>query len=181
MADVEAWQRANGFSEDQIDGKFGDNSSDYFKANGLGRYQRTPIDETSPDFIGPVLPPNPKNDSNSQTKPIITEGQFRNSKYFRGVYGMTPNAAITVEGKKYPIMATTGLYGNTMGLSNDHTYAYDPETGKIRKVHENFMGIPFNQFDSDSEWIDPSTLPIFNKQGGKMNKINYFQQGGAAP
>lgn len=140
-----------------------------------------PLGESSPEFIGPVLSPKSETDSIPQTKPIITEGQFRNSKYFRGVHGMSPNAVITVGDKNYPIMATTGLYGNTMGLTNDHTYAYDPETGKIRKVYENFMGMPFNQFDHGSEWIDPSTLPLFNKQGGKMNRINYFQQGGAAP
>lgn len=181
MADVEAWQRANKFSEDQIDGKFGDYSQSYFTKHSMGNYKPAPLDESSPEFIGPVLPPKSDTDSTPQTKPIITEGQFRNSKYFRGVHGMAPNAVITVGGKKYPIMATTGLYGNTMGLTNDHTYAYDPETGKIRKVYENFMGMPFNQFDHGSEWIDPSTLPLFNKQGGKMNRINYFQQGGAAP
>lgn len=181
MADVEAWQRANKFSEDQIDGKFGGYSQSYFTKHSMGNYKPAPLDESSPEFIGPVLPPKSDTDSTPQTKPIITEGQFRNSKYFRNVHMMIPDAAITVKGKKYPIMATTGLYGNTMGLTNDHTYAYDPETGKIRKVYENFMGMPFNQFDHGSEWIDPSTLPLFNKQGGKMNRINYFQQGGAAP
>lgn len=39
MAEVKAWQTANGLVDD---GKFGDNSSAYFKANGLGKYQRTP-------------------------------------------------------------------------------------------------------------------------------------------
>ena len=45
MAEVKAWQAANGLVDD---GKFGNNSSAYFKANGLGKYQRTPVEENNP-------------------------------------------------------------------------------------------------------------------------------------
>lgn len=38
MSDVEAWQRANGFSEDQIDGKFGNYSKSYFNKHSMGSY-----------------------------------------------------------------------------------------------------------------------------------------------
>jgi hypothetical protein len=99
-------------------------------------------------------------------------------------------------------MATTGLFGNPV-VDNDHTYAFDPKTGMIRKVKESWIfGGPTvggnNQFAHGSTWIDPRTIKnpklatptgvnagagggiAHRKQGGTMNRINYFQQGGAA-
>ena len=99
-------------------------------------------------------------------------------------------------------MATTGLFGNPT-VDNDHTYAFDPATGKIRKVRESVVfGGPSNiggySFARGSEWIDPATIKnpktgktltgvnqgagggvAHRRSGGRLNRINYFQQGGA--
>lgn len=93
-------------------------------------------------------------------------------------------------GKKFPTFVTTGLYGD----HNDLTYAYDQETGNIRRLRENWFG------NTGSGWSDANATGAvnggnwgslaemlanynitFKKQGGTMNKVNYFQQGGSAP
>lgn len=150
--------------------------------------------------------------------PLITEQEFRNNAHFRNHYFLKDNANITIDGKTYPIMVTTGLYNNNYGVENDRTYAFNPETGQIRAVFENFTGMPHNQWATNSEWITPGWMagpeyewkkanpmpamrnPLggeltseykqwlsnyekakatgFKKQGGTMNKVEYFQKGG---
>lgn len=63
-----------------------------------------------------------------------------------------------------------------------------PETNSIRKVHENIFGETNRgngaKWAANSEWIrlpDSDYNIFYQKQGGKMNKIKYFQQGGVAP
>ena len=90
MGEVMAWQEANGL---EADGKFGKASSAFFKANGLGKYQKTP------------------------------EGYVELSRQD----------------------GTTFLQ------------RYNPKSAPA-----------------------PAPAP-YRKQGGTMNRINYFQQGGAAP
>ena len=173
-----------------------------------------PKTESKPSTENPVIPETPVSTSNNTQTPVAktastktgwTEQDFRSSPYFRHIYGGPKNRVISIDGKTYPIMVTTGLFGNPI-VDNDHTYAYDPETGMIRKVKESWIfGGPTvggnNQFAAGSDWIDPTTIknpkPITStgvntrtgagggiahrKQGGIMNRINYFQQGGAAP
>ena len=154
----------------------------------------------------------------TEQTPLITEHEFRNNAHFRNHYFLKDNANITIEGKTYPIMVTTGLYNNNYGVENDRTYAFNPETGQIRAVFENFTGMPHNYWATNSEWITPGWMagpeyewkkanpmpamrnPLggeltseykqwlsnykkakatgFKKQGGTMNKVNYFQKGG---
>ena len=149
----------------------------------------------------------------------ITEQDFRTNKHFRNHHFLNDNVSIDIDGKEYPIMVTTGLYDNHYGVENDRTYAFDPETGMIRAVWEDFTGMPYKRWAKDSEWITPGWMagpeyewkqanpmpamrgPLgggytpeyeqwlknyaqakqagFQKQGGTMNKIKYFQQGGA--
>ena len=122
-----------------------------------------------------------------ETASAITQ-RFLNHKNFRQHYNGSKYVAI--DGKQYPLMVTTGLYGSDYGIDNDHSYALDPETGKIRKVHEDIFGrVEQTQpglkwgpkWAENSEWIDINILPGFKKQGGIMKRINYFQQGGQAP
>jgi hypothetical protein len=108
--------------------------------------------------------------------------EFRGHKNFRKHYGFNDNATITIEGKEYPIMVSTGTYNpRSKDLHNDHTYAYDQETGLVRAVDESFLGMPNSRWKSGAGWVNwNEALGLKQKQGGIMNKINYFQQGGAA-
>ena len=96
----------------------------------------------------------------SPTNPVMTVEQFRNHPNFRRVYsgrlGHTAPTSINIGGVEYPIAVTTGMYGNNLGIENDHTYAYDPNTGKIRKLKEDFTGGVRSSygFEEGSEWID---------------------------
>lgn len=154
----------------------------------------------------------------TEQTPLITEYEFRNNAHFRNHHFLKDNANITIDGKTYPIMVTTGLYNTNYGVENDRTYAFNPETGQIRAVFENFTGMPHNYWATNSEWITPGWMagpeyewkkanpmpamrgPLggeltseykqwlsnyekakktgFKKQGGTMNKVEYFQKGG---
>lgn len=95
----------------------------------------------------------------------------------------------THQGKKYQTFVTTGLFGD----HNDLTYAYDPETGNIRRLHENWLGNIGDGWSSkgatgvvnNGDWGSLSDMLAqygitYKKQGGTMNKVKYFQQGGVA-
>lgn len=120
----------------------------------------------------------------SQTPaPVMSLNEFRNHQNFRNHYGFNKGATINIEGKEYPIMVSTGTYNpGSKNLYNDHTYAYDPETGLVRAVDESFIGVPNQRWKSGAGWVNwNESLGLKHKQGGIMNKIKYFQQGGAAP
>ena len=126
--------------------------------------------------------------------------QFSTSSYFRPHKSGT--RAVTIDGISYPILVTKGLLGNQYGLKNDQTYAFNASTGKIKAVHEGLFGnltkggiyghgAKWEDEDPNAGWIDLRTLPGFQKrggvikkhyfkQGGIMNRIKYFQQGGPA-
>ena len=178
MADVEAWQRANGFSEDQIDGKFGNYSSSYFKSKGLGNYKSAPLDESSPEFIGPVL----KSETPTSTPTPTPKSNVFNWTKFKDAFGLD---TFEYDGKTYARYDPDGLgdfavgqdgkiyhYASNGNLGlNDVTkapvvYTLDqPHTGTFKKNLQMLNGI----------------MAPYRKQGGTMNRINYFQQGGAAP
>ena len=221
MADVEAWQRANGFSEDQIDGKFGDYSRKQFDKINLGKYTNsdptatidvedwtkhlrnlgyteellqdgssafvnngtyyysngsmTRADGTTGKYMYKHLPFASTSSKPAAPKPsYYTLQQVYDMDNYREPYKMTRKA--TVNGKAYPIIVTTGMLLNSAGLENDHSYAYDESTGRIIKLQEDWTG-GVKHGKTEGDWMP---LPIFKKQGGTMNRINYFQQGGAA-
>ena len=118
--------------------------------------------------------------------------------------------SVRIDGVEYPVMVSTGIlaYEGGLGIENDHSYALDPNTGKVRKLTEYGTGNINGTWADGSTWVDQSNLNtlaklgssseyqragIFRKeqmrrnaglsfkQGGTMNRINYFQQGGAAP
>lgn len=159
--------------------------------------------------------------------PLLTEDDYKNSPYFRKPHMMSNNASVTIDGQKYPIYVIQNRYSGTgkNKEENDRTYAVDPKTGKMRRVFENFLGMPYNAWSKDAggedwfypsfmagpeyEWLKANPRPnsrealggtytdmykkwlqdynaakavgFLKKQGGTMNRINYFQQGGAAP
>jgi len=190
MAEVKAWQAANGLV---ADGKFGDNSSAYFKTNGLGKYQRTPVEKNNP-----ILPSGyvelsrqdgstflqrtpsittPKVESAGQTTGFnfdsfvndnSLESMFRDGKRYArydpsgaGDFWVGEDGSIhevTLGGGFGSVIHNTGINSN---------YAFDTKRGNnLRALKSMLAG--YNTVQS-------------NKQGGTMNRINYFQQGGAAP
>lgn len=226
MDEVKAWQQQNGLV---ADGMFGRNSEAKWRSMQAANPKLvsrtiTTVDGTPMDIIkkeGNAV----ETESMPSVRPGITEEQFRNHKNFRGIYGSPKNRTITIEGKEYPIMASTGLLGNSWGLENDAVYAFDPETGMIRQVRESLVfggpstvgGYKFangstwsNALEGmakEEAWLKANPAPAkrgplggtytqeyndwfkkhqaaragWKKQGGIMNRINYFQQGGAAP
>ena len=57
---------------------------------------------------------------------------------------------------------------------------FEGATGLGKDLHDMFIWMGDNgMFQKQSGYQQPR--PVFHKQGGTMNRINYFQQGGAAP
>ena len=191
---------------------------------GVWTYKQ-PIEKLPVQKVNSAKPEDPK--SPIIEKSVLTLDDYKNSKYFRSVHGMRDNASVTIDGKQYPIFVLQNLYTGTgkKKEENDRTYAVDPETGKMRRVFENWLGIPYNSWSTDeggedwfypsfmtgpeSEWKKANPMPSMRKplggdftpeyekwlqdynaakaagfqkkQGGTMNRIKYFQQGGTAP
>lgn len=137
-------------------------------------------------------------------KPLITLQQLWDSGYFRKHYNYS-GETVKIGNEEYPLLVTTGLLGSGLNVTNDHSYVFDPVTGKIRKLRETWTGniqaFRDPEFAQDSEWIDVQPIldykkaPVqsqsetpynvggrqsYLKLGGTMNRIKYFQQGGAA-
>lgn len=185
MDEVKAWQAANGLV---ADGKFGNNSSTYFKVNGLGKYQRTPVEENNPTIPSGYV------ELSRQNRSTFLQRQHPRT-----------STAIT-EATPFDLMG----YAKANGLNNFYNHGgkkfvrHDPfgpgdyligEDGKIYKAglwgklgdeaNESNIGVEGSD-TYDNYYKVLGKLNEFkgvqsNKQGGTMNKINYFQQGGAAP
>ena len=105
------------------------------------------------------------------------------SSHFRPHKGGTTH--VTIDGTSYPVMVTTGLLGNDLGLENDRTYAYDETNGKIKLLHEGMFGNVVKggkrghtgKWADGADWIDLKVLPEFKKMGGNIHKVQYFKQG----
>lgn len=165
MADVEAWQRANGFSEDQIDGKFGNYSKEYFKNHNLGKYQ---INQPIP--TAPVLPsastpstqvetPKFSLDAFASTNNLTDFRNFNGKRVVRYDPLGRGDWFIDEDGKTY--------WANGIGTLGDH----------VESDYKKYIPEIQRRFDTLQGMITAS----YQKQGGTMNRINYFQQGGAAP
>lgn len=200
--DIKKWQSDNGLV---ADGKFGPKSLakwDELKAaeEAAANAGRGILGSTNP-LLRSVAPENDFDlNSNSNTKnyPTYNDVLTKNNKFFRKHYTDYRNKPITIDGKSYNVLVTRGL-GKDNPL-DDQTFAYDPTTGKFRMVYEDWFGTPYPNWSENSDWIDLETITnsstatntynLFNgvprnqpyyKQGGTMNRVNYFQQGGAAP
>lgn len=217
MAAVKQWQQQNGLT---ADGKFGNQSIAKWQAlrqKSQPELQQRQSAAIQPKQSQPVAQQTTVEQPASYTTKAFTLQDFNNHKNFRDPYHEFKT--ITVDGKTYPIRVTTGLYGRS-DIENDHSYAFDEETGMIRKVGEYLAGTPTGKFAEGSQWVhprffyedqwlqqhpapakqgplggeitpeykkwfsevyEPAYKAEFRKQGGIMNRINYFQQGGAAP
>lgn len=141
-----------------------------------------------------VTPPPVETPKFASYEDVMKQRWARQSHYGANVgwvdeNGMKITNAKEHQGKKYQTFVTTGLYGD----HNDLTYAYDPETGNVRRLHENWFG------NIGSGWSDANATGSvnnggwgslaemlanyginFKKQGGTMNKVKYFAGGGQA-
>jgi hypothetical protein len=139
--------------------------------------------------------------SESPASAIPTLSDLFQSNYFRKHYNYLGNT-VKIGDTEYPLVVTTGLLGSNLDVANDHSYVFDPATGKIRKLRETWTGniqaFRRPEFAKNSTWIDvqpildykpqPKPQPQTNynvggrqsylKQGGTMNRIKYFQGGG---
>ena len=186
LDDVKNWQRENGLV---VDGKFGANS--LAKYNELARINQQKASQMKQTVAqqqantGNV----PQNSTPQSTTPLLTVDDYKNSNYFRGVHGMADNATVTIDGKKYPIFVMQNRYAGTGKAKeeNDRTYAIDPETGKMRKVFENWLGIPHNTWSTDEggkDWFYPSFMagPEYEwKKQNPMPKMRGPLGGGYTP
>ena len=75
----------------------------------------------------------------TSTKPIATLQQLWDSGYFRKHYNYS-NDTVKIGNVEYPLLVTTGLLGSGLDITNDHSYVFDPTTGKIRKLRETWTG-----------------------------------------
>lgn len=168
MAEVKAWQAANGLT---ADGKFGNTSSAFFKQNSLGKYVR-PGSEVIEKQEVPVETPPQQVGFNLET--YITDNGL-NSKYFDGkrYARVDPNGAgdfwVDDSGKIFESTLGGGLgkeISKSSTLQYNSPYYWDTKRGKA------YSSLRSGLADAGA---------TLHKQGGTMNRINYFQQGGAAP
>lgn len=188
MADVEAWQRANGFSEDQIDGKFGDYSKSYFETNKLGNYQIAPVEENNSNIpSGYVELSRPDgttflqkiNSTSTNTSETSTPFDLMGYAMQNGL-----NKFYNHGGKRYVRYDPFGIGDFLIGEDGEMYHA--GRWGSLgKKVSNSSVGIEgsdhYNNYQKVLGTLNSFKGVTSNKQGGTMNRINYFQQGGAAP
>lgn len=145
----------------------------------ISKTPATPV-EVAPTPVQPFptfepFPKYPTSQTETPNDAPITPGQriddsaLRNHPNFRNSY--TGDTFWSINGTRYPIAVTTGLLGNGSSmfggqLQNDETYAYDPNTGKIRRVQEDIFGRVKGpaQFAAGSEWINMPEVPTTVKR-----------------
>lgn len=114
--------------------------------------KENPIELNNLEVIG-----NPKT---YDVNDLYNSGRFRQ-------HGNSRWRKIKIDGKIYETVVPIRNSTNGKYIA-DESYAFDPETGKIRRYEENILGKPLNWYEG-SDWVD------YNKQGGLINK---HQQGG---
>lgn len=199
MGEVMAWQEANGL---EADGKFGKASSAFFKANGLGKYQKTPegyVELSRQDGTTFLQRYNPKSAPTSTPAPAPATVQTPapvaatdkpagfDLDAFRKTQGLKSDAFVTHNGQKYLrydpddvgdfyIGEDGSMYradwGGGVGDAIDRQKHLRYSTPNGTRWERNYNDV-YNK-------VDAFKKATMNKQGGIM-RINYFQQGGAAP
>ena len=186
---VAAWQKENGLI---ADGKFGANSYAKWAELNPNKVGTVPvikprtvvptqkpkqdavvptIDSTSSEFVGPVLksetpvetPTQPATfnlDAFAKTNNLTDFRNFDGKRVVRYDPMGRGDWFIDEEGKTYRADGIGGTLGEFVEATSTK---YIPEVQR--------------RFDKLQSMISAS----YQKQGGKMNRINYFQQGGAAP
>ena len=209
MGEVMAWQEANGL---EADGKFGDNSSAFFKTNGLGKYQRTPkgfvelsrqdgstfLQRTGSSTVPQASPQTATNTTTeSEVKPKKKNSWFANATMAAAMAdapavmtasGWRQNEAGDYVQDREDDPGVARLRNNiaVLGagtLAGTAAAAFAPAAAAATPAIEAPASTPlltgpaakYQLYDAAGK------LLMAYKTGGTMNRINYFQQGGAAP
>lgn len=181
MAAVAKWQADNGFTGDEVDGKFGEKSrAKWHELERAKRLQAKETTQTSPQT--PLV--QEVSVAATVNKPAVVTGSdsYYSDYAMQKAFDILYNQSI---GNKYtwiPAIPTTlnsAIPGNEHGTVNDavrsdpgYAQAWDDFRAQYndRRVSEGgYEGLLRDRYIRK------------NKQGGTMNRINYFQQGGAAP
>jgi hypothetical protein len=72
--------------------------------------------------------------------------------------------AVTINGQKYQVIVPSGSAGKNYNKS----YAYDPTTGKVRRLKETLIGIPNKFWEDGYDWED---IEAIFKKGGRLIKM----------
>lgn len=126
-----------------------------------------------------VVNETPREDATLVTKtPIVTTDKLINHKNFKRNHHGTEK--VTIGGKQYQVFVTKNLKNNDLGLVNDWSYAFDPETGKMIQLKEDIQGQVVNngqgsyrmnpEFLEGAKWIDISSMFTPNANGSVSKK-----------
>lgn len=192
--DVAAWQRENGLT---VDGKFGSNSYTKWSELNPGKVGTVPVikprtvvpkqkpdvvvpdvDPTSKEFVGPVL----KSDTPVDTSTPTPKSNVFNWNKFKDAFGLE---TFDYDGKTYARYDPNGL--GDFAIGQDGTIYHYASNGKLglNQVTKAPVVYTLDQphtgtFKENLQMLNGIMAP-YRKQGGTMNRINYFQQGGTAP
>ena len=189
---VAAWQKEHGL---KVDGKFGSNSYAKWAELNPDKVGSVPVikprtatptqkpksdavvpqvDSSSPEFVGPV----PKSDTPVET-PAETPKQTTPAFDINAFAEHYMMPILTVGNKKYVRYDPQGL-GDFYVDDSGKLYKYG-SSGKVGSYLEEPTSIRFDGKGSTEMGAYRKIKEFYRKQGGTMNRINYFQQGGAAP
>ena len=189
---VAAWQKENGL---EADGKFGSDSYAKWAELNPDKVGSVPVikprtatptqkpksdavvpqvDSSSPEFVGPV----PKSDTPVET-PAETPKQTTPAFDINAFAEHYMMPILTVGNKKYVRYDPQGL-GDFYVDDSGKLYKYG-SSGKVGSYLEEPTSIRFDGKGSTEMGAYRKIKEFYRKQGGTMNRINYFQQGGAAP
>ena len=175
MDDVAEWQKQNGLV---VDGKFGKNSMT--KYNQLKSNEKQPAATTSQKTSVPVTRKVSVNQTSApvSAKPAFTVDAFAYDNDL---------PTTSIDGKLYARYDPQGIGDFWVGENGKVFYA-GPFGSLGREVSENDFeqnsakGNHYNRLKNQLVSYTPSSEAANKfKKGGIMNRINYFQQGGATP
>ena len=202
---VATWQKENGL---EADGKFGAASYAKWAELNPDKVGSTPV--IKPRVVTPQKPVTPtENQPINQTTPLIPEGYVELSNSEGNTFLQKTNSTFTNTSETARPFDLMG-YARQNGLTKFYNHGgkryvrHDPwgagdyligEDGKIYKAglwgdlgdeaNTSNIGIEgsdaYNNYHKVLGKLNEFKGVQSNKQGGTMNRINYFQQGGAAP
>ena len=159
MADVRKIQELVGLTGDQLDGKWGNTTQSAYDA-WLAQQKQQPSKVETPVTTGvPVAEV-----AAPEHEVIHIPGQ--------GQVSTPPQEPVTTLGKAQP-QPQPQHWG--------HRWAkpFEGATGLGKDLHDMFIWMGDNGMFQKQQSGYQQPRPVFHKQGGTMNRINYFQQGGA--
>lgn len=134
----------------------------------MSNYDYTQLGQNTKSYTAPV----------SKTQPVITQRKF-DSDRFKSEFAKNLESS-TFGYKTYYRYDPEGHGDFYIDLSTGDIYDVKTGGGLGNKVDKTTVTKPYTKYYSNYHSL-VNQLSSYYKQGGKMNKIKYFQQGGAAP